>query len=399
MNSTQAIRFLIGRFLAAIGDQFLMFSAPLIVYQATGSVAKSGLAFFIEWTPRILSLPICGFLADRISHRALYFTADIGRFAICMLGCILLVYKAFDPFLIISTMMAFMAVFNSMAFITVEATVPRLFSADELPRAQTLLQGMDQLSQVAGPALAALFLSYFSRNSLVGFAAIGFIVSALNIHSLYSMKSQASTATAPISVRDFLAKLNFGFNFFISKRDLIILSLLACVVNLVMGTTLAQVAPIVTGLFGRSDQFFGGMTTLAAILSIITFTQIPKIAKRFKLKILGIFSLTTLVIAGLLLSLSNQIWAFVLGYCLLVCSCAVFNVFMRTWRAQIIPREHLGKVIGILVLINNSTLPLSGILVAAFSTKISSQNIILISAFTLLTVSSYLTFKLKELES
>lgn len=395
MNKLQISRFLLGRFLAAIGDQFLMFSAPLIIYQATGSVAKSGLAFFIEWTPRILTLPIAGLFADRFSHKSLYVTTDISRAIICLLGYLALKINLADPFVVISFMMGLLSIFNSVSFITIEATLPRLFSASDLPKAQSFLQGLDQLSQVAGPALAALFLSFVDRSSLIGFAAIGFLVSGLNIFIIGPLLS-VNSVNSPLSVRDFFNKLKFGFNIFISKQELIILSILACMVNLIMGTTLAQVAPLVTGTFGKSDQFFGGMTTLAAILSILTFTQIPKLAMRLSMRRLGIWSLISLVLAGLLLAKAPRIEVFVLGYALMICGCAIFNIFMRTWRAQIIPKEHLGKVIGILVLINNSTLPLSGVLVAAYSSKFGSQGLILFATVVMFFIATFATLKLKE---
>lgn len=395
MKPNPILRFLPGRFIAALGDQFLLFSAPLIVYQATGSIAKSGLAFFIEWTPRILSLPIAGFFADRMDHKTLYFVADLSRALICFISFLALKYQWASPFLVVSLMMALLAIFNSLAFITIEATVPKLFGPKDLPKAQSFLQGLDQLSQVAGPALAALLLSIADRSHLVGLASLGFMFSAINVFTLGPLLPQKTTLESPLTWKEFMGKLHFGFNIFISKRDLILLSVLACVVNLVMGTTLAQVAPLISGTFGRTDQFFGGMTTMAAILSILTFTQIPKISKYLSLKSLGGYSLGLLVLAGLLLSQAPNVGIFVVGYGILTSGCAVFNIFMRTWRAQIIPKEHLGKVIGILVLINNCTLPLSGILVAAATPQISSQGLILTATIILFLVASAATFKLK----
>lgn len=394
MKKHQIFQFLLGRFLSALGDQFLLFSAPLIIYQATGSVAKSGLAFFIEWTPRILTLPVAGFFADRFNHKTLYIITDISRALICLLGYLSLKFQIAEPFMAISVMMGLLAIFNSISFITIEATVPRLFSVDQLPKAQSFLQGLDQLSQVAGPALAAIFLSLVDRASLIGFAAAGFLVSGVNIFLIGPLLS-VSKAEAPFSAKEFFSKLQFGFKTFISKQDLIILSILAAVVNLVMGTTLAQIAPLISGVFKKSDQFFGGMTTMAAVLSILTFTQIPRIAKQISMKRLGVFSLISLVAAGLLLSQARQVEVFVAGYGLMICGCAVFNIFMRTWRAQIIPKEHLGKVIGILVLLNNFTLPLSGILVASLSPYIGSQQLIFVATLFMLMISSFATNNLK----
>ncbi len=115
MSRYQIMRFMAGRFLSALGDQFLLFAAPLIVYQATGSVAKSGLAFLIEWTPRILFLPVAGFFADRFNHRHLYLVADFSRVIVCIVAYFFLQSEILDPFVTVSLMMGCLAVFNTLA--------------------------------------------------------------------------------------------------------------------------------------------------------------------------------------------------------------------------------------------------------------------------------------------
>jgi len=59
--------FLLSLFLSRLADQVLLFLVPLVVFQSTGSVAWSGLAFAAETFPRFLSFPVCGALCDRVS--------------------------------------------------------------------------------------------------------------------------------------------------------------------------------------------------------------------------------------------------------------------------------------------------------------------------------------------
>ncbi len=240
--------------------------------------------------------------------------------------------------------------------------------------------------------MAALCLAVFRREDLVAMTAIAFGASALNILVIGPMLN-APQARVAISIANFLENIKFGLKVFVSRQELIVLSILSCVINLVMGMTLAQAAPLIVGYFGRTEQFFGGMTTLAAIASIVTFTQIPRIAARVSITMLGFYSLLGLLVAGTLLGAARDPFVFAIGYAFLMTSCAVFNVFMRTWRARIIPKEHMGKVVGILVLINNSTLPLSGAIVAGFAPSVGSQNLILVAAGTLaISAAAYLNW-------
>ena len=76
MNNLTIQRLFVARFLAALADQIMLFAVPVIVYSQTKSVALSGLAFFIEWLPRVISLPLAGSLSDRLGSRRIYLGAD-----------------------------------------------------------------------------------------------------------------------------------------------------------------------------------------------------------------------------------------------------------------------------------------------------------------------------------
>ncbi|MDQ1646464.1 MAG: hypothetical protein QOJ50_2648, partial [Cryptosporangiaceae bacterium] len=59
----QMLRFVAGRGLAALGDQFLLFAIPLLVLKTTGSASLAGVGFLVEWLPRVLFMPFAGVLA------------------------------------------------------------------------------------------------------------------------------------------------------------------------------------------------------------------------------------------------------------------------------------------------------------------------------------------------
>jgi hypothetical protein len=79
----QLLPFFIGRFLGSLADQFLLFAVPLMIFKTTGSIAWSGVAFSLEWLPRILSFPIAGAVVDRFGSKPVYLSADIIRLTGC----------------------------------------------------------------------------------------------------------------------------------------------------------------------------------------------------------------------------------------------------------------------------------------------------------------------------
>jgi MFS family permease len=89
-NSFALKRFVVSRFLGTLSDQFLLFAVPLAIFQSTGSVTYSGLAFVIEWLPRIVFFPLGGFVADRMKPRQLFFGVELGRALVLTLASILI---------------------------------------------------------------------------------------------------------------------------------------------------------------------------------------------------------------------------------------------------------------------------------------------------------------------
>lgn len=73
-----------------------------------------------------------------------------------------------------------------------------------------------------------------------------------------------------------------------------------------------------------------------------------------------------------------------MGYILIMACDGLYNVYVRTNRAIIIPKEHLDKTIGVIVLINQLSLPLAGLLLAAFAKYSGVQGLFLITSLCLI---------------
>ncbi len=54
----------------------------------------------------------------------------------------------------------------------------------------------------------------------------------------------------------------------------------------------------------------------------------------------------------------------------------MFNVYMRSLRQQVIPREDFGKTVGVMTLLNNLSQPIAGLLVALLAGPLGIRVII-----------------------
>jgi len=363
-NSFGLKRFVVSRFLGTLSDQFLLFAVPLAIFQSTGSVMYSGLAFVIEWLPRIVFFPLGGFVADRMKPRQLFFGVELGRAAVLAAAYGLITAGLASTFVALSTMMALLSVAYILNFVGTEAMLPRNLPAGDLPKAHSMLQSVDQITQVAGPALAAAIAVFGGIDSLLIVGAMLFGLSSLNLLSLRTAPVATAEKLSMQALKDSNAT---AIKVLLQNKVLFLLSGLTWVVNLVYGSALVLSAPIVVNTFMRPESHFGALQTVAAITSIGIFWFVPRFVRRFGLPQLGAWSFWAMIFAGLGLALSGHYEVYLVGYAVLMAFDGVFSVYIRTVRSQIIPKEHLGKTTGFIGLMNMCSIPMSGLVVTLLS--------------------------------
>lgn len=357
-------RFMVSRFLGALCDQFLLFAVPVAIFKSTGSITYSGLAFIIEWLPRFVFFPLGGFIVDRIAPRFLFFGVESGRAVVLAVAVLVTTTGAMSAFASLSTMMGILSVAYIVNFVGTEALLPRNLRAEELPKAHSMLQGIDQVTQVLGPALAAAIALVGNLDMLLMLACVLFSLSALN---LLSLKTQSVATNLPVTLAALRESNSLALRVLLDNKVLILLSGLTWTVNLVYAAALVLSAPIVVKEFALAESYFGLLQTAAAVTAITAFWFVPGAVKRFGLPALGVTSFCAMILSGLLLALSSRFELYLVSYAALMAFDGMFNVYIRTVRGQIIPKEHLGKTTGLIGMMNACSIPLAGAAVTLMS--------------------------------
>jgi MFS family permease len=369
--------FMAGRLLAAFGDQMLMFAIPLLVYKTTGSATKSGLAFAIEWTPRLLSLPLAGSVADRLGGVRLFMRSDLVRALACLTAFLFLqCVPGIEPFYVLAALAALAAFFFAQSFVALEALVPKMVANDKVPNAQAMLQMCDEASYFIGPLAAGVIVLWLPCHALIVLAGLFFALSSSTIALVgFHIKSIAPVGTEVCSLGRDIAH---GVTIVLREKSLVILVLLSILINAAIGTSLALNPIISTGVFGVSDQLYGSVNSSVGLVAIICLVLIPWLRQRFSLLALCLGSLTIMCTGGAVAATAPQFWLFVLGMAMMIGGVNVFNVYMRSERARLIPSQDLGKAIGVMGLLALVSLPVSGLLVAYCSESLGPQRLLLI---------------------
>jgi len=164
-------------FLATAGSSFGTYLAAIAltvdVYDLTGSGEWVAALLIADFLPIVLIGLLLGPLVDRLSRRRLMIASDLVR-----LG----VFAAL-PF--VNTAAGIVVLAGVAGIATgffrpaVYAGLPNLVPDDELTNANSLLQTIDNVAQVVGPALGGVLVALWGPSLPYGINAVTFLVSAL----------------------------------------------------------------------------------------------------------------------------------------------------------------------------------------------------------------------------
>lgn len=362
-------------FLSRLSDQLVLFLVPLVVYKITGSVSISGVAFFLETLPRFIAFPISGILCDYFSPLTMLRHSQKIRFFIIPLG--LLGHQLVDSVYWLIAISSLSGIATSFGIMSRELILPKAFNKGRYEKVLSYTSLSDQLGMVLGPILATYLISIFDWQISIFIAACLFLISDLSIYVWHRKTPQKITAKSNEKINFFhSSKLSFIHIFNIP--GLFPAILLAISINLILGTTLATMAPIFIGVLEQSNYSYGILQTLGAISTIFILLFIARY--RMSLTTLGLCGFTFMSIGATLTSLSNEYVLYSIGFLLILSFDKMFNIFLRSLRARVIPYKDLGKTTGFIVLLNNISQPVSGLIVALYASNFGAQRIALLTS-------------------
>ncbi|MGJ7536294.1 MULTISPECIES: MFS transporter [unclassified Variovorax] len=363
--------FLLSLFVSRLADQILLFLVPLVVFQVTQDVAWSGYAFAAETLPRFLSFPVCGALCDRISPLKLLRGSQIFRALACVLG--VLANEAMGGIGWLVALSAVCGVLTTQGVMAREVMLPQIAGNKGFDKVLAYAQTAEQAGMVLGPLVAAALFALWPWQAVVGAAAALFLLA--DVATAYWRRGNTVQLHEPQGAPGhFLQPIATAFGHVLRLPGLLRLTMLTSGVNLMLGTTLASSAAMVTGLHQRSATYYAGLQTLGAVATIVILLAI--IRGSIALKHMGITAYLLILAGGLLTAVSTNHWGYAAGFLLVIGFDKMFSIYIRIHRQRIIPAKDYGKTTGVIVLLNNLTQPLAGLIVGAFADATQTRGVI-----------------------
>jgi MFS family permease len=182
--------FFFGNLVANCGSWFLMLSASLFVYRATGSAFLLGLVSFSQFVGVFLLVPWTGAAADRFERRRLVFVTQMSAFLLATVLAVLV----FTGAATVAVMVGFVLVIGLVQAFTwpaLQAMVPDLVAPEHVGAAVSLKALTNNLARGMGPAAAALVIATAGLDWALALSALTYLALVVGLLAIRPLSSPA----------------------------------------------------------------------------------------------------------------------------------------------------------------------------------------------------------------
>ncbi|MGW3512142.1 MFS transporter [Streptomyces sp. NPDC000994] len=347
----------------ALAYSMSTYAMPLVVLATTGSASLTGLAFALEWIPRVAAFGFAGALVDRSGAAIVCFIASLAR-ALLVAGAGVALHLVPPGAAETVTVMALAAVtgaltqFSFIANEAVGAVVSRQ-TQGQTHKVQSVLIGIDQTATLVGPALGGVLLLTGPTRMLACLSVLSFLSAGLALQTPPTpLRAARRDEPAPggglwegwqtLRALPSLRRLVAG---------------LACS-NLMLALLQSASPILVEDRFGHSAAAAGALWSIAAAATLVAVACCRAGLDRLGLWGVGVISATVAAAACLAVPQAPSYTGYVALVALFMAADGGLTVVLRTLRSQVIPPAAFGTTLSLTILLLLLPFPLAGILLA-----------------------------------
>jgi MFS family permease len=343
----------VGNTISGCGDQFFLVALPWLILQLTGSGAVLGGIMMVEAIPRAALMLIGGAVTDRVSPRKIMIlTAAVRTLLVATLAAF--IWKHHVEVWQIYVLSFFFGVADAFAAPAAQTLLPSLVVPEQLPAANALSQGTQQLAMLAMPAPAGIIIAAFGVASALSIDAISFL---FIIAALLKLRDPPQVETAE-SDSNMVHSILEGLRYVKNDVALRTLLLVVSVLNFCIA------GPLSVGLAFLAKSEFGSPTAFGLLVSSVAAGSLVGLllaAARQQRK-RGWLLLVVSVVVGICtasIGLLSQLWSLFPVLFVMSASAGFLNVHLLAWFQQRVDRAKLGRVMSVLMFASLGLMPLS----------------------------------------
>lgn len=339
--------------------------------ERTNSAAVLAFATMLGFIPQVVLGPFIGVLIDRYPRKKVMIVSDIFIAAISMVLVIGGTQGELPIWVILAVIFA-RALGTTLHAPSLQAVTPLFVPKEELTRYAGYSQGVESISMLISPGVAAMLFGKFELHQIILFDIFGALFAVMTLCFIKIPKVKISAESLESNI---MQGMKEGIAAIRRKKGLFTLMFL-CAAYAVIYFPIGTMFPLISmSYFGGGYEGSGIVETVFCVGMLLGSFILSKLSKRIKKMKAIAFSIflygVGLTITGLLPP--EGFWIFVGLSVMMGISIPFYRgVQLSIFQMKIEP-EYLGRVMALVTSIRNISMPLGLMLVAGFVDKVGVE--------------------------
>ncbi|HEU4964733.1 MAG TPA: MFS transporter [Bacilli bacterium] len=369
--------------LSKLGSQIFRLALPWLILEKTGSVAMMSVMWVVEIAPFVVLGPFLGVFIDHWDRRKVMLWSDFGRAVLVALIPILLALGALPIWSIF--VVGFLLSIFTLCFDLVAdfAMLPQLVRKDQLTSANSIYMGMDNLSNLLGPAVAGVSIALLGAANSLYVDAISYFLTLLVVYKMpikFNADQEQGTEKEKMTVKSILRDVQGGFSFIFRSQILWVLALVGCLMNLAIGALYTVMTFHLGSDLHLSSAVVGTMYSMMGVAALIGSFLAPRLLKIIPMG-RSVLVAAVASFGGTLVMALVEDWRVAIGgYAILTIAGTMCNIYTFTVRQREIPSHMMGRVNSAYRMILTMTFPISALIVGGLATVFDAKTAFIGSA-------------------
>jgi len=398
----------IGQLISSIGDTFYSVALPWYMLTQGGGPVNLGLVLTAFGIPLGATTLLGGWLSDKLRARRVMLIADAAC-AVVTGGLAWATYGAHAPLWVIAALTAAMGAFQGLFAPASQSIAPDLLPENQLQSANGLFFALMRLAQLVGPSLAGFVVARATASDGFAIDAITFVASVITLIFIRNRvifpaptsdgADAASEANSTTEAADAAPAPNSFWRYALGSSFFMALLLVMLVGNLFNGAVMEVAIPaLAQGPLHAGAQGYGFILTGwggGALAGALLASALGARINHGYHSIL-FFTLQGFVVFALAFAV-NTLMA-------MVCMAAfgalnsLGNVSFLTLIQRRLPRNLLGRIMGVFTFANFATLPLS-VAVGGFATARFGASPVILGGAVIMLIAMAIAFASREIRT
>lgn len=377
---------------SVLGTTIIQFVISLYVLDITQSALLFSIITALSIVGKLICLPFCGILADRLSKKRLMIMMD--SLYVGFSVALLLATRLENVLPMIGVLTVLMGMVSAFETPVVQSAIPLICQQEDIPKANGIISSIGMLGNIIGPVVAGMiyrFDAVYPIFLLCGFLFVIAIGCEIALYIPILTQKTGTQRVGEIVVGDLLEVVGYLKN----ELTIVKIGLVAFLLNLFISSFIQVMIPFIARVqIGINEEQFGLMNTFFALGSLVGTLLYSAFANRLSNNSIfkGLIGMSLLFLGltvplGLMPSGLPAFWIMVALVTILLGTVTLVSVQLIVYIQLITKQALLGRVMSFIMIISTLAVPLGQLMYGVLGDQLGRNNLlILIIALTGITL-------------